>query len=884
MSDPGVGGGSIAPARLAKTTRPVARDAMARPRLFRLLDRGRLRPLTWVSGPPGAGKTTLVASYVAARRLRCLWYHVDEGDEDVASVFYYLRQALPRRGHPLPLLTPEYLPELGVYARRFFRQAFARLRPPFVVVLDNYQTVTTGARLHDILVTAVENLPTGGRLVLVSREAPPAAFARLAASQAVAGVDWEDLRLEDAEARPLVRRLTGGRVSPAGARRLVDLAQGWAGGLVLLAAPLGAPRGHPDGSATATAPPRVVFDYFARQVFSTLDGAAQRVLLSTAFLPRTTAAMAGALTGVAGAGKILDGLVDSGYFTTVRPGPEPVYQYHDLFRDFLRAHARTVLAPAERADLQDRAAALLVDAGQYAAAASLYRDAANWDGLATLVEGRAAEMLTQGRGQTVQEWLAAIPPARVAPSPWLLYWRGVCQMPSTVARAREDFQRSLPRFRAAADATGAFLAWAAAADTYAHEGRDASPLDQWIPLLDDLLREFRAFPSEAVEQQVVTSMFGALMFRQPHHPDMATWTERAFDVLRTSPALPLRVQIGMYLVVHHSWLGRLGPARKALDVVLSLTAAKGVPPLLALAARTAAALFEFITGDLDACRATVAVTVEQAEETGVHAWTGQLLCHGAAAALACGDLEAAGRSLAKLGPRVDPARMFDVCYYEFLEAWHALLRGDVPLAARRAERSMAATVTLGVPFVGAALRTVPALVRLAEGKPREAAAEIAPALATGRATGNALLGWVGGLIEARIALERKDEAAALRILAGALALGRAHGLVNVWGWSTEAFGPLYALARARGIETDYVRDVIRRRGLPVGHDRRAPFGLSRREAEVLRWVSQGKRDREIAAILRISPRTVHHHLERIYAKLNVETRTAAAAIALEAAR
>jgi DNA-binding CsgD family transcriptional regulator len=62
-----------------------------------------------------------------------------------------------------------------------------------------------------------------------------------------------------------------------------------------------------------------------------------------------------------------------------------------------------------------------------------------------------------------------------------------------------------------------------------------------------------------------------------------------------------------------------------------------------------------------------------------------------------------------------------------------------------------------------------------------------------------------------------------------------------------------------------------------------PLGLTPRETEVLQWVTEGKRDGEVAAILGLSPRTVQHHLERIYRKLGVETRTAAAARAREAA-
>lgn len=61
---------------------------------------------------------------------------------------------------------------------------------------------------------------------------------------------------------------------------------------------------------------------------------------------------------------------------------------------------------------------------------------------------------------------------------------------------------------------------------------------------------------------------------------------------------------------------------------------------------------------------------------------------------------------------------------------------------------------------------------------------------------------------------------------------------------------------------------------------REAFALTAKEAEVLYWVAQGKINRDIADIVGSSPATVKKHLERIHAKLGVETRTAAAALAL----
>jgi DNA-binding response OmpR family regulator/DNA-binding CsgD family transcriptional regulator len=62
------------------------------------------------------------------------------------------------------------------------------------------------------------------------------------------------------------------------------------------------------------------------------------------------------------------------------------------------------------------------------------------------------------------------------------------------------------------------------------------------------------------------------------------------------------------------------------------------------------------------------------------------------------------------------------------------------------------------------------------------------------------------------------------------------------------------------------------------------LGLTTREGEVLSWLSKGKTNRDIAQILGLSPRTVDKHLEQIYAKLGVENRTAAAAIATSTRR
>ena len=57
------------------------------------------------------------------------------------------------------------------------------------------------------------------------------------------------------------------------------------------------------------------------------------------------------------------------------------------------------------------------------------------------------------------------------------------------------------------------------------------------------------------------------------------------------------------------------------------------------------------------------------------------------------------------------------------------------------------------------------------------------------------------------------------------------------------------------------------------------LGLTEREAEVLTWIARGKGNYEIGVILGAKTRTICKHVEHIFSKLNVENRTAAAAIA-----
>jgi DNA-binding response OmpR family regulator len=96
----------------------------------------------------------------------------------------------------------------------------------------------------------------------------------------------------------------------------------------------------------------------------------------------------------------------------------------------------------------------------------------------------------------------------------------------------------------------------------------------------------------------------------------------------------------------------------------------------------------------------------------------------------------------------------------------------------------------------------------------------------------------------------------------------------------DCFSETMSIAYERQQQKMHLLRIVQNKIQKTSSDLQHHLPITKRESEVLYWVSYGKTSWEISQILDMSPRTVNKHLEQIYKKLGVDNRTSAAAISI----
>lgn len=805
---------------VAKVTSPSIAEDYPRERLFEALDEGRGRPLVWICGPGGAGKTHLLASYVKHRDLDALWYHVDHGDTDIASFFYYLglagKKHISEPGNSLPLLNPDQGEDLSRFTFRFFEELFRHLPLPGLVVFDNLQEVHENAPLYRVILEAASRLPPGLSFVIVSRNDPPARFAPLRAARTMKVLDWYELNFTAAEFAGAADILGNKHLSTSDIDQLHDELEGWIAGLVLILE-----QARLSGGPVFTLPSGTtveIMNVFASQVWDLVQPEVRDFLLKTACLPFMTGSMAQELTGVPSAEKILSHLTRNNFFT-LRFEPGPRYRYHNLFREFLLRHLDDHLSYDDIVLLKKTAAALLFQEGYPEESAELLIEEKEWDGLASLIKQAAPDLFDQGRIHTVHGWLQRVPRPVRQDHPWLMYWLARCAVQVDPASRRALYQRSFILFENKHDPDGLLLSWAGEVMTYLHSQTEMDNLDILIHKFADLETYFENSRDQYARYHAASSMFVAITFRQPNHPEALTWESLVRAEDGKIPDLNTHVHFLLGTALRKYFIGDIEGFGTALA---ELEPDMGDPDRLLPNNRTMypmlKAIHKWLKIELDGCHRYVREGLSLSEELGGTTWDGILLGQQINASLSDGNLVEAKKGLELYRSYLDRLPPLSISYYYQRMAWYCLAREDPGEALFNALEGNTYADLTGIPNNQAYALLVLAEVYAALGEEEQTQAALLQARRIALELGNRLMEFQCDLLQARISYGVGRDEEGDKLFDRALGIGARDNIINWQFLCPLDIRKLVTRGLTRGIEVNYILDLIRQWDLQPGED------------------------------------------------------------------
>lgn len=705
---------------LTKLTLPDVRSAYPRKRVHKRLDRALGQRLVWIWAPAGAGKTTLLASWVRERRFATLFYRVDRGDRDVATLFHFLPMASPartKRGARVepPAFTSD-VADLRAFARRFFEAFFAHVRGSArqLIVFDDGHEVDDGAPLWQVLREAIEVTPASVTFVVASRRPPPAELARGIAHGNVEVIDFDELKLNAAESRGLLKARFGqhSTFSAARAQALHERAAGWAAGLMLLAAADAGVDDAPNRQAPHAADAHL-FDYFATEVLASMPVAYRLYAMKTAVL-----------------GAIDDEIVDALIPREERvPAAELLrrvslverqgahWHYHPLFRAFLLARAPEELGHVVLDELRRRACRLLLERSRFDEAFELARDTGDVEEIRNVLVRSAPRLMELGRTRTLAEWTSVLPESAFRSDPWLALVRAQAIWTDRPREARELFLVAVE----SSDPGCSTLGCAGALQATAFEGEDFRRLDA---LLDRALDQRASALPPALGIPLTIATLGAVGFRRPTDPRLPAYVRHAHELVRQCRDERLRGLLAGLLVAHETFFGDPLVVQSVLDDLEIGGASRISDALARIGVLLAHGLQRWLAGAVDGALDTVREGLAMAARSGVHVWDDQLYAVGAAATIGAGR-----RGGSFLEPLTASSRRSQFAFGNaaFYRAWDALVAGDVEAAAQHGRAAHRSARAIGSPFACTLTSALLARVAVAQGALDEAERHLADA-------------------------------------------------------------------------------------------------------------------------------------------------------------
>ncbi len=413
-----------------------ASDSLSRPRLVGWLESQMDKRLILISAPPGYGKTTLLADFLAASARAVAWYQLDAGDSDPIIFLTYFIESIQRMVNPPPSLSTEigqraqamlYHADDGTSHQQILTILLNELAEiqdePCLLILEDYHFIASPV-VHELVNYLLENMPPNFHIILSTRADPLFSLARLRAHGQLAELRTSDLRFREDEVRGWMTRLHPNLTNES-TSMLSEKTEGWAAALQMVRSSLHGQdaEGASRLIAGLNGSHRYIFEYLAEEVFQRQSVERQNFLLRTSILDQMDAAACESLAGIGSAQSALEQLERDNLFVTSLDLQRHWYRYHYLFREFLLSKLRRDNSE-QIAALEKAAAHHYEKLGELEAACVHFLEAKEYDAAVRVLEIIIPDYVERGRVEAAHRYLAALPVDTLHAHPNLLLQHG----------------------------------------------------------------------------------------------------------------------------------------------------------------------------------------------------------------------------------------------------------------------------------------------------------------------------------------------------------------------------------------------------------------------------------------------------------------------------
>ena len=799
----------------AKVLAPKPRQSLTRLRLITLLETAILRSCLWINGPAGCGKTTLVVDYLRRNPDRdVLWYQFDAGDKDIANCFHYLSlaagQIVPQLPKDLPVYSSAFIKDPAVFSCRFFERMFARLPRRFMLVFENFQQIDGAADIHRLLTIAIEALPPGCNVVVISRSPPAPAFARLLTNGQLSRIGWAEMKLSRDEIQTIAAEYGRTDLSDALIGNLERASRGWLAGLILL---LISPDEVETDFSLGGRQPRALLHYFAHEIFAQFESATRRDLIKLAMLPVIYRSTARALTGNTSCWDRLTGLRDPSEFIEYLNGPRPMVQLHPLFRDFLLDLLKREYSPSQLDEMRRDAGRAIESAGLLQEAIDLYLEARSFEDAARLLCTVAPALVRQQRISVLRDKLDALPDDALTAVPRARYWLGICHLYQNPTQALAHFEVSLQDCGRQSDIAGAQFAWAGGVRAILSTWMGFDKLQAWIEIGRSLAPEDSSFASPAAEMTFTYGMSLALIYASPEDERVGELADQTIALMRRPQEQSLLLTIANLMLHHLMWMGQIAKGKIVIEIIGNQVSASGSSEEQHISWCAAVAMFDIARGEFESALALARAGLQLSQDSGIHAWQHKLRGVAIHANLLLGRAKDSRAHLDADAAALPQAQNLLWFHHHWLHAWYAWASGH-PVDARErlnaAEQILASTGQPSLPQ--AKWHVACATIESALGDHAAARNHLTKVRRIARDVDSRFLLYQSQIMEAIMEID-DDEANCLRLGAQAMRTGADADLTYIDWLDRPSMARLCALLLRKGIATTHTSSLIRRMAL-----------------------------------------------------------------------